>query len=255
MQPLTRGTSPQSACLLLCSNVLRAYKPASFVEQQHKARAAALAAGGTGAGQGPLRQLRLNRLLQEVQVGGLLVWTHSAPSAALLRFALLCLPARRLPGCACADPILLLTCLPACLPGCSCLPMCGPAFPCCRCYATANTLSNLAAASASGASPHLLLSRVLCCCFCLLCGPCCPSYPCPATPVWRCRNRALLPTSLKQHRTACPSRCRRRQLPTPPGTLRLLCHLALDEPPEDDSSNGCGTRAALPATDTSSDKT
>jgi hypothetical protein len=93
--------------------VLRAYKPASFVEQQHKARAAALAAGGTGAGQGPLRQLRLNRLLQEVQVGGLLVWTHSAPSAALLRFALLCLPARRLPGCACADPILLRTCLPA----------------------------------------------------------------------------------------------------------------------------------------------
>lgn len=49
------------------SQVLRQYKPATFLSAQQAARAAAAAAGGEQ--QAPLRTLRLDKLLGEVQVG------------------------------------------------------------------------------------------------------------------------------------------------------------------------------------------
>jgi hypothetical protein len=210
--------------------VLRAYKPAGFVEQQHKARAAALAAGGTGAGQGPLRQLRLNRLLQEVQVGDLLVWTRLPLSAAPpwhvpARPPDACLPGRcpfgshpaaYLPACPGAHLSVCLLIPPhvvlSCLPPLQVLRDCkhfiklgsGERFGCvpqsvCCCAKRSAAAPASAATDAAPAAPDLLLPSVL-----LALGPSC----------------------------CC------RELPTPPGMLRMLCHLALDEPPEDESSNG-----------------
>lgn len=50
------------------SQVLQQYKPATFLSAQQAARAAAAAAGGgSGEQQAPLRALRLDRLLEEVQ--------------------------------------------------------------------------------------------------------------------------------------------------------------------------------------------
>lgn len=60
-------TISPSSHLSSCSQVLRQYQPATFLAAQQAARAAAVAAGGSQE-QAPLRTLRLDKLLQEVQV-------------------------------------------------------------------------------------------------------------------------------------------------------------------------------------------
>ena len=176
--------------------MLRAYKPASFVEQQHKARAAALAAGGTDAGQGPLRQLRLNRLLQEVQVGAPNVQTL-APWAALP-----C--ASQDAACQAPNPPLsrLSACLPTSVPTLvpPCLP--APAAGAARLQALYQNRQRRALrvrpTCRSELCPRLLL---------LLSWPC-PALPCPATrlPLLFTTHPGLaaLPAKPKQHRKTRP---------------------------------------------------
>lgn len=68
-----RPSPPPLPASLPRSQVLRQYKPATFLSAQQAARAAAAAAGGgSGEQQAPLRTLRLDRLLEEVQAS--FVW-------------------------------------------------------------------------------------------------------------------------------------------------------------------------------------